>query len=91
MVKKIISGQTYNTDTATHVHHFTYRGDDCYEGLYQTRHGAFFLWQYDNGAGWGDLKPLTDEEALKWLEEHANHLLEQYFGPFPEVALPSVD
>jgi predicted HicB family RNase H-like nuclease len=84
MVKKIISGQTYNTDTATRVHEFTYHGDDCYQGLFQTRHGAFFLWEYDAGASWGDLKPLSDEEARKWLEQHANHLLEQYFGPFPE-------
>jgi hypothetical protein len=84
MVKKIISGQTYNTDTATRVHQFTYQGDDCYQGLFQTRHGAFFLWQYDNGAEWGDVKPLTGEEAFKWLEQHANPRLEKYFGPFPE-------
>jgi hypothetical protein len=84
MVKKIMSGQTYNTDTATRVHEFTYQGDNCYRGLFQTRHGAFFLWEYDAGAGWGDLKPLSDEDARMWLEQHANHLLEQYFGPFPE-------
>jgi hypothetical protein len=84
MAKKIKYGQTYNTDTATLVHYFHYRGDDGYEGLYQTRHGAFFVWQYDMGEGSGDITPLTDEEAYKWLDQHANFLLDQYFGPFPE-------
>jgi predicted DNA binding CopG/RHH family protein len=27
---------------------------------------------------------LTDQEAQKFLERHANHLVETYFGPFPE-------
>jgi len=29
-------------------------------------------------------EPLADQEAQKTLERHANHLVEQYFGPFPE-------
>ncbi len=79
MVKKIISGQTYDTDTATRLH---YRGghDDgpCYyQGLYQTPEGAFFFWEYDEESG--AIKPNTDEEAYEWLEKHANQLLEQYF------------
>ena len=86
MVKKIISGQTYDTDTATRVHHFTYHDHECYQGLYQTRHGAFFLWEHDSESG--DVKALTDDEAFKWLEKHAIHLVEQYFHPFPEGGAP---
>lgn len=77
--KKIISGQVYNTDTATRVYYREGRDGDLYEGLYQTREGAFFFWEYDVGAGWGDFKLKTDQEAYEWLKEHANHLLEQYF------------
>jgi predicted DNA binding CopG/RHH family protein len=28
--------------------------------------------------------PLSDDDARKLFERHANHLVEQYFGPFPE-------
>ena len=27
---------------------------------------------------------MTDEEALDTLQKHAPHLVDQYFGPFPE-------
>ena len=79
MVKMIKSHRTYNTDTATLVHYREGRGGDCYQGLYQNRDGAFFLWEYDIGAEWGDIKPLTIEEAFKWLQQHEPSLLEQYF------------
>ena len=42
-MKRIIDGQTYNTDTATQV--FFESADDpsmAWWALYQTRHGAFF-------------------------------------------------
>jgi hypothetical protein len=84
MVKKIISGQTYDTDTAMCVHQFVYHGGDCHQGFHerlcQTLDGAFFFWEYDGRDGWEGIKSLTDEEAFKWLELHADHLLEQYFG-----------
>jgi predicted HicB family RNase H-like nuclease len=28
--------------------------------------------------------PISDEEAKAWLEQHANHLVEEHFGPAPE-------
>ena len=85
MVKRIIDGQTYDTETATLVHNRTWAGDLVYEGLYQTRHGAFFLWWYDDDVG--DIKPMSDEEAQKWLETHGDAVaaLEQFFGDFPEA------
>jgi predicted HicB family RNase H-like nuclease len=85
-MKKIIDGKTYNTDTATYV-----TGGDNSEyssawwGLYQTRHGAFFTIVVDHdGETVLEFRPLTDQEAYKDLEKHANHLIEQYFGTMPE-------
>jgi Domain of unknown function (DUF4145) len=79
MVKKIISRKIYDTDTATRLHYREGNGGNTYQGLYQTPEGSFFFWEYDNGEGWGHVKPKSDEEAYEWLEEHANYLLEQYF------------
>jgi hypothetical protein len=47
MVKKIISGQIYDTDIATELHYRTGHGGDTYQGLYQTTDGKFFFWEYD--------------------------------------------
>jgi predicted HicB family RNase H-like nuclease len=87
-MKRIIDGKTYNTDTATHVT----GGDNgpwahlsgAWWGLYQTRHGAFFEIVVDHDGESEKITPLTDPEAQAILEKHANHLVEQYFGPMPE-------
>jgi hypothetical protein len=79
MVNVIKDGRTYDTDTATLVHYREGCGGDRYQGLYQTREGEFFFWEYDIGEGWGNIDPATNQEACKWVEEHANHLLKQYF------------
>jgi predicted HicB family RNase H-like nuclease len=82
-VKRIVDGRSYNTDTATCVAagHGAWEEDSW--RLYQTRHGAFFL----SGVEEGDefLRPMSDTEAQAFLEEHANHLVEQVFGPMPEA------
>ena len=83
-MKRIINGQTYNTDTATEVLCENFRGDMNWWGLYQTRHGAFFKVIVDMDVGELTLTPLSDAEAKELLEKRANHLLERYFGPFPE-------
>lgn len=87
-MKRIINGITYDTDTATLAAEAYYTPDgDQGERLYQTRHGAFFLQTREVGPGYKmiyEFKPLTDDEAQKWLETHANHLVEHFFGPFPE-------
>ena len=79
MVKVIKDGKTYDTVTATLLHYREGCGGDRYQGLYQTRDGEFFFWEYDSGEGWGNIDPATNEAAYKWIEEHANHLLKQYF------------
>ena len=53
-MKRIIDGQTYNTDTSTIVARYEYKDDKGYDTeatLYQTRGGAFFLvhkWAVDD-------------------------------------------
>jgi predicted DNA binding CopG/RHH family protein len=85
-MKRIIDGVTYDTDTATrvfsesHGHHMS----GAWWSMHQTRHGAFFNVICDHDGETISFEPLTDQEAQKILERHANHLLEQYFGPFPE-------
>jgi hypothetical protein len=81
-MKRIIDGKSYNTDTATCIAQVV-RDHDDFECLYQTRHGAFFRYGCDE-TGHGIL-PATDAEAQAFLEKHANHLVEQYFGPMPEA------
>ena len=84
--KQIKDGKTYNTDTSVLVYEVKYADDARYAALYQTKHGAFFVWWYDANYGQGDIKPMTDEEALKWLEKHqaSAEIIEQYFGTFPD-------
>ena len=85
-MKRIIDGKTYNTQTASQV--FSEDAPDPsmgWWGLYQTRHGAFFKIVVDHdGETILQFRPLTDAEAQADLERHANHLVEQYFGPCPE-------
>ena len=84
-MKRIIDGKTYNTDTATRV-----TGGEAPEpsfgewSLYQTRHGAFFQIIIDHDGESMTIKPMDDAEAQAFLERHANHLVEQYFGEMPE-------
>jgi predicted DNA binding CopG/RHH family protein len=85
-MKRIIEGVTYDTDTATEV--FSAGGltgdmmSVTHWHLFQTRHGAFFKVVCEPD---GDtFQPLTDREAQKILERHANDLVEQYFGAMPE-------
>jgi predicted DNA binding CopG/RHH family protein len=85
-MKRIIDGVTYDTDTATevfseaHPSHFSM----AHWGMFQTRHGAFFKLVCDHDGEIYTFTPLSDAEAQKLLERHANHLVEQFFGPFPE-------
>jgi hypothetical protein len=85
--KRIINGKSYNTDTSTLAHEVSAREDTFYEGLYQTKHGAFFLYWHDDLRDAGGIKPLSDDEAQKWLEKHAVNpaILERFFGCFPEA------
>jgi hypothetical protein len=88
-MKRILGGKTYNTDTAVKVHERWFHGahgDTSGSVLYQTRHGAFFLFiQPPQDPADAYLQPLSDDEALDWCQQHAPHLVGQYFGEFPEA------
>jgi predicted HicB family RNase H-like nuclease len=79
-MKRIIEGQTYNTETATQVFIGGSQFSQGWWGLYQTRAGAFFkiLVNHD-GEEVLEFGPVSDDEAQRLLEKHANHLVEKYF------------
>jgi predicted DNA binding CopG/RHH family protein len=83
-MKRIIDGTTYDTDTATEVYSAENQYSGAWWAMYQTRHGAFFKVVCDHDGETHTFTPLSDSEAQKLLERHANHLVEKYFGPFPE-------
>ena len=85
--KRIIDGKTYNTDTSSRVYEWESLSGDRYEALYQTRHGAFYVWWYDQAYEAGDIKPLDDEAALAGLENYPDSAdaIERFFGKFPEA------
>lgn len=84
-MKRIIDGKSYNTDTSVVVKSYENPERDEYWKLYQTRHGAFFICGSDEGTNFKQkLRPISDAEAQKLLEEYANDLVEQYFGAMPE-------
>jgi len=84
MVKRIIQGKTYNTETAISVLERCWAGGSEYRGLYQTKHGAFFLWWYDDYSG--GIKPMSDSEAQDWLEKYEApaEIFERLFGEMQE-------
>jgi predicted HicB family RNase H-like nuclease len=85
--KRIINGKSYNTETSTLVHSVSARNDMVFDGLYQTKHGAFFLYWYDEDREAGGIKPMSDDDAQRWLEKHDADavIIERYFGTFPEA------
>ena len=94
MTKRIIDGNTYNTETATLLARvITSTGDfpeDLFDELYQNRYGAYFFHKYDYepevGGCYFDIQPLTPQEAQAWMERrHQTELLETHFGEMPEA------
>jgi hypothetical protein len=85
-MKRIIDGQTYNTDTATEIVGGENFNSSAWWGLYQTRAGAFFKVVINHdGEEVLFFDRLSDEDAAKLVAEHAPNLFEQYFGGmFPE-------
>lgn len=78
MVKRIIDGKTYNTETATRIATVSYplQGQIAFDELYQSRHGAYFQYygdRYlsDHHGPMEEIVPLTPEEAQEWMEKHA--------------------
>ncbi|WP_084698440.1 toxin-antitoxin system HicB family antitoxin [Muricoccus aerilatus] len=93
--KRIIDGKTYNTETATEIAGWDHTLEEypitSGEYLYKSRYGAFFIYSYADDGPEGpeqDLRPITPEEARKWLEKHRSwdvDLYEAHFGKVPEA------
>src|SRR5262245_17409577 len=79
MIKRIIDGQSYNTETATEVFKSPYGDMDAWLGLYQTRSGAFFKIHVGHETELWEFEPVTDIEAQKLTEKYANDLVEKFF------------
>lgn len=103
-LKRIIGGKTFNTETSAIVasdmlwHEnddgsFDFTSQPYGEwALYQTRHGAFFLWEgvWNSRTGKQDeyITPYDDVESREWLEKRLPEdpeLIEQHFGQQPEA------
>jgi HicB family len=98
-VKRIIDGVTYNTDTSTRLANSEYEADynhqdrPCQGTLYQTRGGAFFVWEtIDLGIDAdGDaitrerFKALSAKEAESWIMTGDVEVFHNPFGEPPEA------
>jgi predicted DNA binding CopG/RHH family protein len=87
-LRRTLGGKAFNTDTAVRIYesrsHGT-QGATSRSVLYQAKHGAFFLFiQPPEDPADAYLQPISDDEAIEWSQKHAPHLVEQYFGQFPE-------
>lgn len=88
-MRRIKNGTAYDTETAEPIRQVGFNDASPEEGanLYRTRNGAFFLWAQYYTPGYNtkvDIFPLSDDKAQQWMEEHANELVEKYFGEMPE-------
>jgi len=86
-MKKIIGGMSYDTENAEvlasgdHGHEMS----QAWWRLYRTKQGAFFEVAADHDGVVETFRPVSPSEARDYVERHANHLVEQYFGPVPEA------
>jgi len=86
--KRIINGKTYNTETATRLWYYEDPdGPPIEEVLYKTRHGAYFLYYFNDLVPTEGIKPLTPDEAHDWLENKCFRpdVIETEFGEMPEA------
>ncbi len=87
-MRRIIDSKAYDTDTAelvasgSHNHELS----DAWWSLYRTTAGAWFEVAAGHDGVVEEFQPLTDGEARRWLERHANRLVEGYFGQAPEAS-----
>lgn len=96
--KRIIEGKTYNTETSALLASWssfdtpdTAQGGEYGQILFQTRHGAYFLFDYDDRretweSGYQQLIPLDPEQAQRWAETHCSaDIVEAIFGEMPDA------
>lgn len=87
-VRKVVGSVTYDTDTAEEItsgRHPNLWTSHAWWRLYRTRTGVFFEVIADHAGEISSFKPLTDQQARRFLEMNANSLVERYFGPMPEA------
>ena len=98
-MKRIIDGITYNTDTSTRLAESEYEADynhqdrPCRGTLYQTRGGAFFVWEtidldvdVDGDAISRErFKALSAKEAEEWIMTGDVEIIHNPFGEPPEA------
>jgi predicted HicB family RNase H-like nuclease len=99
-MKRIIDGVTYNTDTSTRLavsdYETLYNNESrpCQGTLYQTRGGAFFVWQAIDLASDGDsgelivrnrFEALSAKEAEEWIMTGDTEVFHNPFGEPPEA------
>jgi len=86
-MRRVINGQLYDTETAELIA----SGDPGHEmsqawrALYRNGNGAFFEVYAGHDGVVESFIPFTEADARQFLERHANHLVEKYFGPMPEA------
>jgi hypothetical protein len=87
-VRRIIAGKAYDTDTAELVASGSndHELSDAWWSLYRTSAGAWFEIAAGHDGVVEEFQPLTDAEARRWLERHANRHVERYFGLAPEAS-----
>lgn len=87
--KRILEGRTYNTETATLLGRYESSGGPWDEGLFKTRHGAYFLYA-EAAADLGEvITPMAPKEAERWMERHCSaERIEAEFGEMPEAGDP---
>ena len=87
-MKRVIDGKLYDTDTAEMIDSDGYDNDDdfnaCYEELYKTKSGRFFLMgtgyrrpycvvNPGGGCSYGrKIVAIEQEEAQRWMEDHSS-------------------
>jgi len=98
-MKRVIDGVTYNTDTSTRLANSDYETDynhqnrPCEGTLYQTRGGAFFVWETidlgvnEDGEPWTRerFKALSAKEAEEWIMTGDVEIIHNPFGEPPEA------
>lgn len=86
-MKRIINGKKYDTDTARQLAGWSNEipmGDYNHMGqyLYQKKNGEFFV--EINATDGDDINPLSENEAMAWVERFANDAYEKLFGEVSE-------
>jgi hypothetical protein len=87
--KRIIEGMTYNTETATLLGRWNSDDSPYEEALFKTRHGAYFVYFFQDTKPDEGITPLAPEAAQHWMEKHCSpEMIEAEFGEMPEAGAP---